>query len=168
MLTVVLICVSCGSVTWSTLPQSSCPSERLLWKNFQFPSSALSKFGWSFATVSSLSVLDINPLLRRMVCTSSFPVRGLPSPLRMASLLGALGAILVLTFALFLLWMLWRSLSGPQPPSLQGLPLLRTSLRSRAGLRLHACPLPSKQPGRGALLPTVGFLPSCGSHTGYM
>lgn len=118
--------------------------------------------------MSSLSGLDINP----------FQTYGLhvflPCPEVALSFVDGFlcwvltfGAILMLIFALFLLRMLWRSLSGPPGLTAPRLaPLLCTSPAHTAGLRLHACPLPSKQPGRGGLYPPWTSSSSCGSHTG--
>ena len=96
-----------------------------------------------------------------MVYMSSFPVRRLPSHLWMVSFAGCLP--LAPSSCWFLPCSFCRCSGGvsvdlpaSQP---QGLLLCCAPLPAHtAGLRLHACPLPSKQPGRGGPLPTVDVL----------
>jgi len=75
---------------WSTLPRSSCPSERRLWKNLGSPPLP---FKIWIVLCSCVWVPYLGWILtpfRRMVYTSSFPVRRLPSHLWMVSFAGCL------------------------------------------------------------------------------
>lgn len=148
-------------MTWSTLPRSSCPSERLLWKNFSSPPRPFQNSdGLLLLCMSSLSVLDINPF-------SDVWFSRLPSPsggcLLLCGWFPLLGAFPrrqppVDFCPVPSVDALEESQWTSQPPSPKAGPsAVHLSLLTPL-MRLHACPLPSKQPGGGGTLPTVGFL----------
>lgn len=64
-------------MTWSTLPQALVHLNVFFGKTSSSPPRPFQNSdGLLLLCMSSLSVLDINPLLRRMVCASSFPCPG--------------------------------------------------------------------------------------------